>query len=132
MSDDWEDTGVGEVPRPNGQSASARAAFREIRALRTELSEHTKSDTLRLDSINTTLTGMRVEQAGTKTALEAMTSELRRQHELRLAEVQTEGTGQVEKQKTERERVASSTKVLMALIALGGTIAGIVGTYLAN
>ncbi len=138
MSDDWDDdSGVQEQPLPPGRRAlssvtsapeprsSAKAAFREIRALKTLIDDHSRADKLALDTINVTLTGMRVEQAGTRTALEIMNSDRAHARAREIAEV--ENTGQVVKLRT-----TGRYRALMAAIGLAGTALGILSAYLAG
>lgn len=157
--DDWEPTPVGvPIPRvtppmgvparaptsggeysssPKKSSASARAAMAEIRSLRAELTSHSQTDQLQLARIHEKLEGqdemltnIRIEQAKMSTGMEQMTAELRHGREIQKIKIEGEITSRAEEQKTEREKMSSRTKVLLALIAVASTLAGVLGKWL--
>jgi hypothetical protein len=125
MPDGWdEDTGVTDPPRAP-QSASARAAFREIRELGKRFDEHARSDIAELKSINTTLSDLRANSSGTQSALEAMTEELRHRRGLERLASEAAATGQVVK-------VTAHGRIWLAVVGVVATMAGALSAWLAK
>lgn len=127
-------------------AASARAAFREIRALRTDLANHSQSDQLALQSINAklsaqddtleeqnkVLTEIKVNAAETGTAVKMLIDEVRHKREVQKIKIEGEVTTSVEQEKTKRAQLSGKTKVLIALIAVLSTAVGAFAKWLAG
>lgn len=122
------------VQRGGGQSPSARAAFAKIQELDKKFDEHSRADKEALAAINTELKNQAVGISGMKSSVDTMVSEMRHQRELKLAELrgevdlvvaEGEVTAQVEKQKTDREKISTRSKIYIAAIATAGTGLGV-------
>lgn len=147
---EWEDTGVTSVPRehdrpatdrskdvrtptppPGDPKASARAAFREIRGLRDQLTKHSESDQIALAGIHDklgaqdkVLTEIRIDAAETRTAVGLMTEEVRHKREIQKIKIEGEVTTLVEKEKTVRKMMDGRTKITLAVVAILSTGVG--------
>lgn len=133
-----------QAQKPN--VASARAAFREIRALRTDFANHSQSDQLALQSINAkleaqdrtldeqngVLTEIKVNAAETGTAVKMLIDEIRHKREVQKIKTEGEVTTSVEQEKTKRAHISGRTKVLIALIAVLSTAVGAFAKWLAG
>ena len=114
---------------------SLRAAFHKMDDLRRRFDEHAADDREELGRINSkldkhgeTLVQLRESSAGTKAALDAMTSELRHVRELRLAGIEASTTKTVAVEQTGRERMGWRYKLALAVLGGVGTGLGIVLT----
>jgi hypothetical protein len=134
IAGEWDvDTGV------SGRVTTGSAARAAIKALGDKLDEHTKSDQLalaalgeKLETYGETLTGLRIEQAGTRQAVEMMTEELRHARRLQLAEVKGDHAVAMETAKHKRAATGWRWKAVLALIGVAGTLAGAFAHWLTN
>jgi hypothetical protein len=126
IAGEWDvDTGVADQP------TAGRAARAAIKALGDKLDEHTKSDQLalaalgeKLETYGETLTGLRIEQAGTRQAVEMMTEELRHARRMQLAEAKADNAVKVETAKHKRDATGWRWKAVLALIAAASAALG--------
>lgn len=128
------------------KNASARAAFREISALRKDLALHSQSDQIALKGIhdklteqdktldeqNKILTSIQVAAASTKTAVDLTLEELRHNRGIQKIRVEGEVTTGLEKEKTKREGMSGRTKVWLALISVLSIAVGAIAKWIAG